>query len=253
VTSDRICATTPISIADLPSEKVLFVLAEVTLQGVDIADPNFALVFTTAVLESLKSLYPNASVTILTISQKDERRAADVVVTYRVEVPKSSAVDEAAVAMSVADATSFSKNIRMVGASVSGSNAYAAVVASFATTPEVVSNTKSSSSSNNSLIIGVVVGGIFFLILVLLVLTALCSSSKSSSARSRHQSTKFVPCWLHCSPLLPFVAAYCRPRSRTSTRHRLLRHAITPTSQQAASTTTSARRRVVFVLQAPPP
>jgi hypothetical protein len=197
-TSDRICATQPISTSDLPSVDQLYVLAEATLSGVDINDPSFALIFTTAVIDSLKASYPEVSVTIIDIASQGERRAGDATVSYRVEVPAGSVATEEQLAEDVANTAVLSDNIRRVGMAVSGDASYSDASVSFSSAPDVVRSSDAkksdSSNSNTSLIIGVAVGGTFLLILIIMVAVTACSSSKRQPPRQqlRGTSAKFA-------------------------------------------------------------
>ena len=184
-TSNRICSSQESTPDDLPSETQVFVLASAAFSGVPANDPDFNLVFTTAVINTLKGTYPSASVTLFGVTSSGGRRAGETTtVAYRVEVAKDEVTNTAALTTAVGNRATLNTQMQNVGGSVSGDpSAYASTSTTFtkkptikqaavSTTPKAGGSSGSDDNNDVTIIIAVCagVGGIVIIALILAII-----------------------------------------------------------------------------------
>jgi uncharacterized BrkB/YihY/UPF0761 family membrane protein len=180
------------------------VFATAVFAGVPVNDPDFNLIFTTAVVNTLKTTYPSASVTLFSVTSSGSRRAGETTVAYRVEVAKDEVLSASSLTTALGDLTALNSQMSSVGGSVSGElAAYSsasttfskkpAVNQIFTTTPVVVTNTSSESSSLPiGAIIGGIVGAVVVIALIILVVIHLRRSRKKKTEISRRDTATLI-------------------------------------------------------------
>ena len=178
-TSDRICGQ--LDPNSSPPTGYVFVDATVLLTGMpSILDgsgnvlPSFELLFPAAVASYLKSNFGTVLVSIFSASQVSGHRRSgsyNVTVSYRVQ---GSSSDESGLTTAVGNTAMLSVSLAGLGQTLTGTNAYSGVTASFPKKPEPPpNNSGSSSGNNNTLIIAVVAGiggGVILIVVVLIII-----------------------------------------------------------------------------------